>query len=123
MKRTLAQLKRLKTVKVKRVIEQDSVDIQRQKILERLKALNLDPSKLVESDTRFEYENQFMLKNTAPDEIEGTVTFRSKDYFFAYLKDGKEVNSYGEIKAENVTDYGFYIVMFNGNKIHYYIKD
>lgn len=122
-KLTLAELKRRKTVKVKRTMESISVDEMREKLLNWLKSHDLPIDKLQENENQFSYEGNFWLKPRGNDYLEGTITFRSKDYYFTYMKDGKEVNSYGEIKAENLTDNGFFINTFRGEKIIYEILD
>jgi hypothetical protein len=120
-KLTLAELKRRKTVKVKRIVNQLSVDEMRAQLVKLLNDNNLPLDRLQENERQFSYDTHVWLKPTMPDSIEGKITFRSKDYYFTYIKDGKEVNSYGEIKAENLTENGFYLTMYNGNKIIYEI--
>jgi hypothetical protein len=120
-KLTLSELKRRKTVKVKRIVNQLSVDEMRTQLVKLLNDNNLPLDRLQENERQFSYDTHVWLKPTMPDSIEGIITFRSKDYYFTYIKDGKEVNSYGEIKAENLTENGFYLTMYNGNKIIYEI--
>ena len=55
----------------------------------------------------------------------GTVIFRSKDYLFKYIDDkGEQEVSFGpDLKASNLTDYGFYIETFDGEILEYHIQD
>jgi len=120
-KLTLAELKRRKTVKVKRIVNQLSSDDMRAQLVKLFNDNNIPIDKLQENEDQFYYHSQVWLKPKMPDIIEGTITFRSKDYYFTYIKDGKEVNSYGEIKAENLTENGFFIKTIYGEKIIYEI--
>jgi hypothetical protein len=128
-KLTLSELKRRKTVKVKRTLEvYNSINDLKEFILNKLDKNGIDRSMLQENETQFFINNQngtcsYWTKPKIFEPTIGTITFRSKDYYFTYIKDGKEVNSYGEIKAENLTENGFYLTMHNGNKIIYEIID
>lgn len=59
---------------------------------------------------------QFFRLPKMPRQRTGRITFRSKDYVFSY--DGKQ--SYGDKpKAAFITETGFYMIMFDGNRIDY----
>ena len=122
-KLTIAELKRRKTVKVIRIVDQLSIDEMREKITAWFVSNELNIEELQETSESFSYREHFWFKPKSENFTEGVVTFRSNDYFFTYIKDGKEVNSYGNIEAKNLLHDGWFIETFKGNKITYKIMD
>jgi len=119
---TLKQLKQLKQVKVKRIFHgkysSNDIDLMRQDIIQLLIDSNVPTDKLTENDGFFNYGTKSWFKPKLEREVEGIVTFRSKDYVFEH--NGKK--SYGtELKSENVNVDGFSITTFNGEKLEYKI--
>lgn len=63
--------------------------------------------------------NQFWNLPKMPAHRAGNITFRSSDYCFTELGEGKKPSYGKKPKAAQVLTDGFYIEMFNGQKITY----
>lgn len=123
---TLKELKALKEFKVKRhymaKFTKDDIDELREHLKAKLIEHGINPNELVESDNSFSWNNRVWLKPKMQEFLEGTIKIRSKDYLFIYEREGKIVESYGpELKASMLTDNGFFIEDFRGNKVFYEI--
>ena len=134
-KRTLKGLRSLKRVKVKKIYMGQFHRDNHNEYMDYLKGIikREYPNKTVnvfKSDNGGSYclatidgrelPNSWMLPNMKKIS-EGYVTFRSKDYFFE--ENGRKERSYGsELRASQLTDYGFKIDTHSGHEVQYHIK-
>lgn len=117
MKYTLTQLRKLKRVPATRKFIGETVDQMRERLTNWADNYGCK-GELIEHEGRFELRGQFVMKPPIQEDIKGHVVFRSKDYYFEY--DG--IKSYGDIKADQLTDYGFYLKTFNNEEIQYHLE-
>ena len=119
--KTIAELKRMKTFKAKRIalgkytienhaeLVNDFINEVKKKIGEE----NYDPELLKNSPTMVTYNQYTFLKPRYAREVVGTVHMRSKDYYFSHIDpNGEKLDSYGEIRANELTPKGWNIGPF-----------
>lgn len=120
---TLAEMKRLKTFKVRKTFSgkyhADNHDELRKDIEAELTANGIDLAELTETDYGFNFLNRSVHKPKIKKESIGTITIRSKDYYFTNEAGAK---SYGNLpKASDMLANGFRVGTFDGNYIEYEI--